>query len=217
MQVLLRNASLLFGVIYFIAAGHPFPGSVAVKGLSIALLAVLALVRGFPLLALALTVSSVGDVLLDLDPKGLFVAGLSAFLAAHIIYTVLFVRAWSRFRWAVIPVLLYAAGFSIWLAPRLGPLTVPVSLYIFVITAMSSAAICSRFPLWVPIGAVLFLASDSLLATAKFAGTFPLRDYLVWGTYYAAQFSIATGVMLSGSLTDNKPHNTARVRAVGGA
>jgi len=215
MQVLLRNSSILFGVIYFIAAGHPFPGSVAVKGLSIALLAVLALVRGFPLLALALAVSSLGDVLLDIDPKGLFVAGLSAFLTAHIVYTVFFVRAWARFRWPVIPVVLYAAGFSIWLAPRLGPLALPVPLYICVITAMASTAICSRLPLWVPIGALLFLASDSLLATAKFAGPFPLRDYLVWGTYYAAQFSITAGVLLSASLTDNKPHNTARVRSVG--
>jgi uncharacterized membrane protein YhhN len=215
MRDLLRNTSLIFGVLYFLAAGYPFPGSIAVKGLSIALLAVLALVRGFPLLALALAVSSVGDVLLDLDPKGLFVAGLSAFLTAHIIYTVLFARAWKRFRWAVIPVVLYALAFSIWLAPRLGPLTVPVSLYICVITAMASAAICSRLPLWVPIGALLFLASDSLLAAAKFAGPFPLRDYLVWGTYYAAQFSIAAGVLLSASLTDNKPHNTVRVRAVG--
>ncbi len=175
------------------------------------MLAVLALVRGFPLLALALGVSSIGDVLLDIDPKGLFVTGLAAFLTAHIIYTVLFVRAWSRFRWAVIPIVLYAAGFSMWLAPRLGALTIPVLLYICVITAMASTAICSKFPLWVPIGALLFLASDSLLAAAKFAGPFPMRDYLVWGTYYAAQFSIAAGVLFS----HNKPQDTMRVRAVG--
>ncbi len=211
MQALLRNSSLLLGIIYFLAAGYPFPGSALVKGLSIALLAILALVRGFPILALALAASSAGDVLLDLDPKGLFVAGLSAFLVAHLIYTVLFVRGWSRFRWTAIPVLFYAAGFSVWLFPRLGSLAVPVLLYVCVITAMASTAICSRLPVWVPIGALLFLASDSLLATAKFAGTFPLRDYLVWGTYYAAQFSITTGVLL----THDKTQNAMRVRSVG--
>lgn len=211
MQVLLRNCSLLFGIVYFFTAGHAYPGSASIKGLSIILLSVLALTRGNPMLSLALAVSSLGDVLLEVDPNRLFVSGLSAFLTAHVIYTVLFVFAWSKFRIAALPVLLYAAGFSIWLMPRLGALAIPVTLYICVITVMASSAICSRFPVWVPIGALLFLASDSLLAAAKFAGPFPLRDYLVWGTYYAAQFSIATGVLLS----YNKPQDTMRVRSVG--
>jgi uncharacterized membrane protein YhhN len=39
------------------------------------------------------------------------------------------------------------------------------------------------------------MLSDSLLAIGKFNGPFPGRGYLVWATYYAAQYLITTGVL----------------------
>ena len=198
----LRVTSLAFGAVYFAALPFaPYPGSAIPKGLAIGSLAVLAWVTGITtdkrLLALALALSTTGDVLLDLDPARLFVAGLCAFLAAHIVYTILFVR--NRMpRPGLIgaaAVLLYAVLFAVWLAPRLGTMTIPVIAYVCVISAMVVSALCSRLPLAVAIGAVLFLASDSLLAVGKFVGPFAGRNYLVWGTYYAAQYLIATGVL----------------------
>jgi uncharacterized membrane protein YhhN len=141
-------------------------------------------------------VSSVGDVLLDVDPERLFVAGLCAFLAAHIVYTVLFVSNAGRPRPLLLAaVLIYAVAVSLWIVPSTGVLKIPVTIYICAIVAMTASALRSRFGWRVAAGALLFLASDSLLAIAKFKTQFPARDYLVWGTYYAAQYLIATGVL----------------------
>ncbi len=202
-QLLLKNVSLTAGAIYFMTVPlHPFPGSAEIKGLSIAALAALALISGARVLPFALLASAVGDVLLDVDPKRLFVAGLCSFLVAHLIYTGLFVSRrpsplkvplW-RIVWSVL-MLVYAGAFAFWLAPDLGPLTVPVAFYICVITAMVVWAICAQLPALVPIGAMLFLISDSCLAIAKFKGSFFMRDYIVWGTYYGAQYFIAFGVL----------------------
>jgi uncharacterized membrane protein YhhN len=199
----LKFLSVACSAIYFVTIPfHPYTGSAVIKGLSIATLAVLAWMSAARLLSLALAASAAGDVLLDLDPARLFVAGLCAFLAAHVVYTILFVSRRRRpaqitgFRLAaLIAVPIYAAGFSVWLAPSLGAMTVPVAIYICVITAMAACSIGARLPILVPTGAVLFLLSDSMLATAKFKGTFALRDYLVWATYYGAQYSIASGML----------------------
>jgi len=202
---LLRVLSVAFGVSYLLALpASPYAASPVVKGLSIALLAALAWlskpVPGRGLLPAALAASSIGDVLLDVDPERLFVAGLCAFLAAHILYTVLFVRngsadAGTPRRVLVASVLIYALGVSIWIVPSTGVLEIPVTVYIGVIVAMVAMALRSQFGWRVVVGATLFLASDSLLAIAKFKTHIPARDYLVWATYFAAQYLIATGVL----------------------
>jgi len=94
-------------------------------------------------------------------------------------------------------VMLCAALVAAWLIPTLGSLAIPVALYISAITAMVICAILARFPSsWVVTGAILFLISDSILAVDKFKTPVPLRDYLVWITYYAAQYAITTGLLL---------------------
>jgi uncharacterized membrane protein YhhN len=180
-----------------------------VKGLSIAALALLAFLLGrkvsadFPILGIALTLSSIGDVLLDLDPERLFVAGLSSFLLTHLTYVILFVRNRPKpFAMGTAQVLgmtlvlLYTLTISFWLLPSLGQLIVPVAIYMCAITAMVLTCIVARFSSpWIICGAILFLVSDSLLAVNKFKTPIPYRDYPVWSTYYAAQFAIAIGFL----------------------
>ena len=63
---------------------------------------------------------------------------------------------------------------------------------------MSITAIGARFASpWVVVGAILFVASDSLLAANKFRTNGPLRDYLIWATYYLGQCGIALGFLAS--------------------
>lgn len=215
--LIMRRALLLLsiaaGTLYFATASmHPFPGSILLKGLSVGLLAVLAYLESAPetphradalLLGTALLLSSNGDVLLDMDPKRLFIPGLAMFLLAHIVYILLFVRNWpkpvrvgGRQMVLIAAIVLYAGSVGAWLVPSLGSLAVPVVLYMGAITTMVVSTVVARFSRpWVVIGAVLFLTSDSLLAINKFKTPIPLRDYLVWGTYYAAQLSIAAGFM----------------------
>jgi uncharacterized membrane protein YhhN len=198
---ILRGLSIVSGLVYL------FTGGVVVKGLSVGPLAVLAVVAGSPTLGAALAVSTLGDVLLDLDPQRLFVFGLGSFLVAHLIYTAVFVRNRQR---PLAPgvsqmlpaglVLLYSATVSAWLLPSLGMLVVPVAIYMCAITAMVLSAILARFSNpWVAVGAVLFLISDSLLAVNKFKTPVPFRDVLVWTTYYVGQFCIANGFLRSKS------------------
>lgn len=209
--------SIVSSVVYLVTADLPFPGRVWVKALSIAPLAVLAFrllregVHGKELLrdhdntilAVALACSCLGDVLLDLDPDRLFIQGLLAFLTAHFVYVLLFVRNWPRtLRPGAAQLLLMAIVllFSLlqanWLAPSLGTFAKPVMVYVCVITMMVVTAILARFSTrWIVPGALLFLISDSLIATHKFKTPVPWRDHLVWATYYLGQYGIAIGFL----------------------
>jgi uncharacterized membrane protein YhhN len=185
---------------------QPFPGSVLPKVLSIATLAVIAFrAQGASsvILGMALAFSSLGDALLDLGPKRFFIGGLLAFLVAHLIYILIFVR--NRVRplkpkgWQlalVAAVLIYSMLLSQWLAPSLGALLGQVMLYVCVITVMAVSAILAGFSKpWVYSGVILFLISDSILAINKFKSPVPLGGYLIWATYYLAQCGIAIGFL----------------------
>ncbi len=193
--------SLFLGGLYLVTLPFQrYPGSAAVKGLSISTLAAIAWLGGNRLLSLALAASSIGDVLLDVGPVRLFVPGLAAFLTAHLFYTALFLRQRRRGDFglrglAALAAFVYAAGFAFWLTPELGALRTPVYLYIAVIAAMVDCAFCAAAPWTVPAGAILFLISDSILAINKFKAPIPFAGVLIWSTYYAAQYLIATGVL----------------------
>jgi uncharacterized membrane protein YhhN len=176
----------------------PFSGMWAVKAFAVALLAVWA--RRYRLLAIGLLLGSIGDALLDLDPK-YFVAGLVAFLVGHAVYALCFWRS-GRGTPGPIPqitVLLFAGVFIAWLWPSLGAMRIPAACYFAAITMMALASL--RVGGWVAIGALLFLASDAMLATDRFRLEIPLRDWLVWSTYYCGQLGIALGFVRSQSVT----------------
>jgi uncharacterized membrane protein YhhN len=202
------RVSIFLGALYFATlAWQPYPASAAIKGLSIATLAWLVWSAGWRLPALGFAASSIGDVLLDIRTMNLFIPGLILFLLAQVLYTAFFfqtwqypLRVWERQRVLAGCVILYSLGFTVWLASSLGPLTIPVSLYICAITAMVLSSVVADLSPRVVAGALLFLLSDSLLAITKFKGAFALRDYAVWGTYYLAQYCIATGVLRSSRL-----------------
>jgi len=189
---------------------QPFPGNALVKGCAVGGLALLALQsrevrRDAGVLALGLAFSTAGDVLLDLDPR-LFAFGLGAFLLAHLTYICLFgrnrtvgIRLDPPHLAGVLLILIYSVTLCVWIVPSVGELAVPLVLYIFALTTMVSTAIMARFrQRWVAVGAILFLISDSLLAIHKFKTPVPLRDYLVWITYYLGQCGIALGYLASG-------------------
>ncbi|TIU94932.1 MAG: lysoplasmalogenase, partial [Mesorhizobium sp.] len=89
--------------------------------------------------------------------------------------------------------------FALW--RRVGPaLRLPVSVYIAAILAMAISAL-TLSNIWVVGGAVLFMASDGLLASEKFLLTAisphrALMRHAVWMLYYAAQLGITMGFLL---------------------
>jgi uncharacterized membrane protein YhhN len=193
-RTIVLTVSVLAAAAYLIS---PHPPSTVLKGLSVSLLAVVALASGRKLLATALLLSSLGDVLLDLSAR-LFVAGLAAFLAAHLVYIVLFVRHRRAAqnearRYAVLAALLaYGVAFGAWLWPGLGPLRIPVMVYMTAILAMVWTATRAGYRShWVMAGALLFLLSDSMLGANKFRMAIPGHGFLVWTTYYLGQWLLA--------------------------
>ena len=186
---------------------QPFPGAAVLKGLGMAALALLAFrllgntTRDRLLLTAALVLSCGGDVFLQLDFRRYFVEGLAAFLLAHLTYIGLFAGNWRRplqpstgQTILVSLVLVYFALGCIWLWPDLGRLAVPTLTYAAAVTGMTISAILTGFSrpfVWV--GAVLFLISDSLLAAGRFKTPLSLAAFLIWPTYYLAQYGITMG------------------------
>src|SRR5262245_5626228 len=199
-------------------AWQPFSGSAALKGLAVAPLAILAFrvlrktersspavrprrIHDSHILAAALALSCLGDVLLQLSFRRYFFHALCAFLLAHVAYLLLFTRNWPPLRpsWVqvalVVLVLAYAVMIFAWLSSALGRLLVPGLAYASALTAMTASAILAGFPRpFVWIGAFLFMISDSLLASG-FKVRVPLIAFLIWPTYYLAQYGITIGFL----------------------
>jgi alkenylglycerophosphocholine/alkenylglycerophosphoethanolamine hydrolase len=154
------------------------------------------------LVTAGLLLSALGDVLLE---AGRFLPGLVAFLAAHVAYLVAFVSDERRLRLArLLPFAAWTAGAFGLLCPGLGEMTVPVALYIGVITLMmwrASARLGS--PTVSPIaarlglaGAIAFGASDTLLAFDRFLQPISGVHFAILALYWLAQCGIAASAAL---------------------
>jgi len=192
------------------------PGTRFAVVFKVASIALLALIAGMwsdrsKLLIAALGLSAVGDFFLGvrrlgvLGPEKLFLLGLMSFLIAHLFYVVLFVKARTRSvhagrKMACVLVVAVAATSLGVLWPGLGPMRVSVLAYSLVLTAMAVSAQWSRYPAMVAVGALSFVASDTMLAMSIFGHPFAGSHLLVWVTYYAAQALIVAGVALQASL-----------------
>src|SRR6187402_1358082 len=85
--------------------------------------------------ALGLALSACGDVLIQ-RPGG-FLAGLAAFLLAHLAYVAGFVRARPRLLLLrFLPFLLFAGLMGAWIAPGVAGMELPVGIYILAISVM---------------------------------------------------------------------------------
>jgi uncharacterized membrane protein YhhN len=147
-----------------------------------------------------LVFSMAGDVFLML-PSDRFVAGLVAFLMAHLFYIVAFVSEISTLIWwPLIPLVTYGIVINIILAPSLGKLKSPVLIYVVVILSMAWLAwerwsqTSQSGALLASVGAVLFVISDTILAINRFRGAFKPARVLNLTTYFAAQWLIASSV-----------------------
>ncbi len=133
-----------------------------------------------------LALSFLGDAFLIGETQEAFLAGLSAFLLAHLAYVTAFVINGVSWRWvgiAAIPVTGIALAVAHWLSPHIAPyLVLPVRLYIIVISAMVIAAFGTRGkggPALILAGALLFFLSDLSVAALRLVQTdFP--NY-IWG------------------------------------
>ena len=192
-------------------AGHVAPAAAAKFVASSAFVALAvnqgALLSWYGRLILAgLCLSWCGDLFLVGQSTTLFLAGLSAFLLAHVAYTAAFLRhGIGRAALAVTAVPIVVIGLLIWgwLEPQTpANLSLPVRAYISVISLMVIFACGTRGAggSWlIPVGATLFFLSDLSVAALRLAGT----DYPTYAlglpAYYAAQVCLALSVSQSRS------------------
>ena len=182
-----------------VAMGMAGIGRTVLKAIPVCTLMVLVLrdMRGFARICLtgALLGSVCGDILLDLPYANLFIFGLVAFLVAHLFYTVLcfrYAKSPDRFGKLMMAGLVLFAGVMIWIFRGIPPaLYGPVVLYIVVIITMSIGALLvpaeNRLLFW---GALLFIASDVVLALNKFLVAIPYGRVINISLYFIAQFMI---------------------------
>lgn len=149
----------------------------------------------------ALTLSWLGDAALLSRRRGAFLAGLGAFLVAHLCFTLAFLTwAFSPgwFAVALLPALAVGVVLGRWLWPHLeASYKAPVTAYLAVILVMCAAAAGYSVATgsWqVLLAAVMFAASDVAVARDRFL----VRSFRnkAWGlpVYYVAQLILAWSV-----------------------
>lgn len=161
---------------------------------------------------LGLLFSLAGDFLLMLPSNG-FIAGLVAFLVAHIAYIIGFNQSFVIPGWGFLLAVLALAVFdglsywnirkSIMSCPKDRWLRYPLLVYMVVISLMVfSGLLCWFRPDWplpaavmVSLGALLFYFSDTTLAFDRFCKPVRGGQILVITTYHIAQISIVAGVL----------------------
>jgi len=195
--------ALLYGLL--LSRAPPSLAKLLLKTSGMLVMTGVAAAAGAPwLLVAGLAASTLGDAFLAGRPERWLIPGVAAFFTAHVFYVALF---WTSgqvsgdvLNDAARAVLVLAgAGYLAWLSPSLGPMRLPVLAYGAVILMMGAAAIA--LPpgyVLVLIGALMFIASDAILAHELFrrpAGD-PARFWpsiTLWHLYFFGQAAILFG------------------------
>lgn len=153
------------------------------------------------LILAALALSWLGDAALLSRRRGAFLAGLGAFLIAHLCFALSFCTgafSFEGFLVALAPALGVGIAVVRWLWPHLGAAyRGPVTAYVAAILVMcaTAAGYGAATGRWqVLLGAVMFAASDVAVARDRFVvKSFPNK---AWGSpaYFAAQLILAWSV-----------------------
>lgn len=159
----------------------------------------------------ALIFSWIGDVVLLFADKGeiYFITGLVSFLLSHIAYIILFskqLRINSNRNKAVFwagttAIIVYLMVMLSVLLPSLGDLKIPVIVYAIILSTMLLFAFKgylkwnSPANIYILLGAIIFVSSDSIMAFDKFYEPIKFSSLLIMSTYITAQYLIVVGIL----------------------
>jgi alkenylglycerophosphocholine/alkenylglycerophosphoethanolamine hydrolase len=175
----------------------------ATKALPVAILAVWVTRTARPgafraRVVVGLALCALGDMVLEL---GHFVPGLVAFLCGHVAYAAAFVSVTRALRpLRALPFLVFGASVLGLLWRDLGPMAFPVALYTTAICTMMWRALAMVSPertwaLSIAAGAVIFAASDTMIAINKFHAPFAGGAVAILSTYWLGQALVAAGAV----------------------
>ncbi|WP_435262439.1 lysoplasmalogenase [Tenacibaculum sp. nBUS_03] len=146
-----------------------------------------------------------GDVFL-LDKESFFVFGLGSFLFAHVIYikiTTGFLQKdlTAKMITSAIPFVLLLAGLLFLIYDNLEEMLIPVIVYGVTIATFGASALLnyrqekSMANSWLLLGAILFIASDSLIALNNFYAAKHLFDIAIIVLYIISQYFICRAMI----------------------
>jgi uncharacterized membrane protein YhhN len=151
----------------------------------------------------ALLLSAAGDWLLAIPWWTLsFVAGLGAFMLAYLCFLAALLPLARTARptppriAVAVLVCLSTLVLLAWFWPRLSrdDLTLPVTVYIVVLTAMVCTAQFARLPtIWAAVGALCFAASDSMIGIGRLVLHNESLAVPIWWLYAAAEILLTAG------------------------
>ena len=145
-------------------------------------------------LVAALALSLAGDVLLML-PFDLFVPGLAAFLLAHVAYVVAFASPALSTLILLAPVAVVAVPLAARVVGAIDErsLRPPVIAYVAVLSVMVASALAYG-AVAAACGAVLFMASDALIAWNRFVRRLAWAPVVIMVTYHLGQLGLVTAL-----------------------
>ena len=154
----------------------------------------------------------IGDVLLMFKGANFFMFGLAAFLIGHIVYIKITAGFLPRdlttkMITSAFPFLLVFAGLMYLIYPNLEEMLIPVIVYGVTISTFGSVAFLnyrsekSTENLWLFIGAIIFILSDSLIALNKFYEPNELYGVTIMITYILAQYLICKAMIVKSNVT----------------
>ncbi|MDG2194204.1 MAG: lysoplasmalogenase [Polaribacter sp.] len=155
---------------------------------------------------LGLFFSFLGDVFLLSSEANFFMYGLGSFLLAHIMYikiTAGFLKTTSKSSMLFVsfPFVIFLAGLLLLIKDNLGDMLFPVIVYGITISTFGAVALLnyigekSTENLWLFLGAIIFIASDSMIAINRFYESNELYGLLIMLTYIIAQYLICKAMV----------------------
>jgi uncharacterized membrane protein YhhN len=153
----------------------------------------------------ALFFSFWGDTFL-LFKEEFFLLGLVSFLITHVLYIKISVNSLKNISFnkiiiATIPFIIAFMSVFFLIKENLGGMLVPVIIYGIIISAFGTVALLNYFQeknienLWLFLGAVVFIISDSLLAINKFYEVRAVFGFSIMITYMIAQYLICKAMI----------------------
>lgn len=154
----------------------------------------------------ALVFSVIGDMFLMFTEVSAhyFTSGLIAFLLAHVMYILVFLKkrnTKTKLFGIIIILAIYGGVLFYLLKDGLDNMLIPVLIYMLVILTMATTAFWRKQKVpkqsfyLVFIGALFFIFSDSLIALDKFYMPIPLARTGIISTYAFAQILIVSGII----------------------
>lgn len=149
----------------------------------------------------ALFFSFFGDTMLLYETDISFMIGLISFLIAHVLFIIMVVRMLSKSEFKLkiassIPFMISYGGLLFLLKDNLSDMFIPVAVYGFVISIFGSVSLLNYITfknkegLYLMVGSVLFVISDSILAINKFNQANEYFPIIIITTYILAQYLI---------------------------